>query len=116
MKVAHYKDIPPDPAGEEGASRIAVRWLITEKDGAPNFSMRVIEVEPDGHSPYHSHPWEHEVFILEGSGVLVHEEKEIPFARGDIIFIPPGEQHQLRNTSDERLEFICLIPHLRSTE
>ena len=116
MKVAHYKDITPDPAGEEGASRISVRWLITEKDGAPNFSMRVIEVEPGGHSPFHSHPWEHEVFVLEGSGVLVHEQGDIPLAKGDIIFIPPGEQHQLRNTADERLEFICLIPHLRSTE
>lgn len=116
MKIAHYKDIPPDPAGEEGASRIAVRWLITEKDGAPNFSMRVIELEPGGHSPYHSHRWEHEVFILEGNGVLVHEEKETAFASGDVIFIPPDEPHQLRNRSDARLEFICIIPHLGSEE
>jgi quercetin dioxygenase-like cupin family protein len=116
MKIAHYKDIPPDPAGEEGASRIAVRWLISEKDGAPNFSMRVIEIEPGGHSPYHHHPWEHEVFILEGNGTLVYEEKEILFTRGDVIFIPPGEQHQLRNSATERLEFICLIPHQTPVE
>lgn len=112
MKIAHYKDIPPDPAGEENASRIAIRWLISEKDGAPNFSMRVIEVEPGGYSPYHGHPWEHEVFILEGRGILVQEETETPFSKGDVIFIPPGEQHQLKNASEEKLEFICLIPNV----
>jgi quercetin dioxygenase-like cupin family protein len=110
MKVAHYKEIAPDPVGEEGASGITVRWVISEKDGADNFSMRVFEVEPGGYSPYHKHPWEHEVFILEGRGSVVQGEKEVPFSKGDVIFIPPGEEHQIRNSSKETLEFICLIP------
>ena len=110
MKVIHYKEIAPDPVGEEGASGITVRWAITETDGAKNFSMRVFEVEPGGYSPRHNHPWEHEVFILEGRGALVQGQREIPFSKGDVIFIQPGEEHQLRNTSGETLEFICLIP------
>ena len=104
------------PAGEANAAGIAVRWLITQKDGAPNFSMRVIEVEPGGYSPFHNHPWEHEVFILKGSGVLVQENQETPFSEGDVIFIPPSEQHQLKNTAEQMLEFICLIPHLYAEE
>ena len=111
MKIIHYKDIPPDPVGEENASGLTVRWAISEKDGAPNFSMRVIEVEPAGHSPYHKHPWEHEVFILEGSGFLIQGEKKLPFTKGDVIFIPPDQEHQLRNSSEATLEFICLIPN-----
>jgi quercetin dioxygenase-like cupin family protein len=107
MKVApHYRGIQPEPVGEEGASGITVRWVISEKDGADNFSMRVFEVEPGGYSPY-----EHEVFILEGRGSLVQHGKEVPFSKGSVIFIPPGEEHQLKNTSDETLEFICLIPN-----
>jgi quercetin dioxygenase-like cupin family protein len=116
MKIAHYKDIPADPAGEEGASRIAIRWLITAKDGAPNFAMRVIEVEPGGHSPLHIHPWEHEVFILKGEGAVVHETTEHPVSQGDVVFVPPGEQHQFKNASDEPLEFICLIPNPPSAQ
>jgi quercetin dioxygenase-like cupin family protein len=108
MKVRNYREIAPDPVGEEGASGITVRWVITEKDGASNFSMRVFEVEPGGYSPYHEHPWEHEVFILEGQGDLVQGNNEVPFSKGDVIFIPPDEEHQLRNTSKEPLEFICL--------
>jgi quercetin dioxygenase-like cupin family protein len=111
MKKTHYRDVPADPAGEEGATGTAVRWLISEKDGAPNFSMRVIEVEPGGHSPFHSHPWEHEVFILNGSAVLVQDDGQVPLSKGDVLFIPPGELHQFRNAADDTLEFICLIPH-----
>jgi quercetin dioxygenase-like cupin family protein len=111
MKMMHYRDISPDPVGEEGASGITVRWVISEKDGADNFSMRVFEVEPGGYSPYHKHPWEHEVFILGGKGLLVQGGKEFPLSKGDVIFIPPGEEHQLKNSSGEPLEFICLIPN-----
>lgn len=111
MKVAHYKSIPPDASGEKDASAIAIRWVIAEKDGAPNFSMRVIEVEPGGYSPFHNHPWEHEVFILQGRGVLVQQDEETPLSQGDVIFVPPGTQHQFKNVSEDKLEFICLIPN-----
>jgi len=111
MKLVRYREVPPDPVGEEGASGITVRWVITEKDGAENFSMRVFGVEPGGYSPYHKHPWEHEVFVLEGEGTLIQGEKNVPFSKGDVIFIPPNEEHQLRNPSREPLEFICLIPN-----
>lgn len=111
MKIAHYKDIPADPVGEEGASGVTVRWVIAEKDGAPNFSMRVFELEPGGYSPHHSHPWEHEVFILEGRGAIVREGEDVPISKGDVLFIAPGEAHQLKNTSTEPMEFICLIPN-----
>ena len=112
MKQTHYKEIPPDPVGEEGTAGVTVRWVISEKDGADNFSMRVFEVEPGGHSPYHSHPFEHQVFILEGIGTLVQGDKEFRCSKGDVIFIAPGEEHQFKNPSDARMEFICLIPNL----
>jgi quercetin dioxygenase-like cupin family protein len=111
MKVVNYQEIPSEPVDEEGASGITVRWVISEKDGADNFSMRVFEVEPGGYSPNHQHPWEHEVFILKGRGSLVQGSKEVPFSKGDVIFIPPGAEHQLKNPTEEGLEFICLIPN-----
>jgi quercetin dioxygenase-like cupin family protein len=111
MKKMQYKDVPADAVGEEGASDLTIRWVIAEKDGAPNFSMRVFEVEPGGHSPFHSHPWEHEVFILEGKGTLVQADAEVPISKGDVVFVAPGEQHQFKNSSSEKMEFICVIPN-----
>ena len=72
--------------------------------------MRLFEVEPGRYSPLHSHPWEHEIFILEGEGVAIGGEEEKTIKKGDVIFIPPEERHQLRNTGEEKLSFLCLIP------
>ena len=65
MKVFNYKDVESKKA-EEGAENLNIRWLITKEIGAKNFAMRLFEMKSGGSSPYHSHPWEHEVFILEG--------------------------------------------------
>jgi quercetin dioxygenase-like cupin family protein len=74
--------------------------------------MRHFELAPGGSTPRHDHEWEHEVFILRGKGVVVREGKDIPLKQGTFVFIPPGEEHQFRNTSDSTLALICLIPNL----
>ena len=110
MKVVPYKEVEAKEA-DEGASKLKVRWLITREMGAPNFAMRLFEVEPGGHSPFHSHPWEHEVFILEGEGLVLGGKEEKKFKAGDAVFIPPNEQHQFKNNSKKKLKFLCLVPH-----
>ena len=61
-----------------GATGCQVRWLVGPGDGAPNFAMREFEVAPGGHTPRHSHPYEHEVFVLQGSGVVYEGDTEHP--------------------------------------
>ena len=87
-----------------------VRWLITKEIGAENFAMRMFEVEPGGHSPLHSHPWEHEVFILNGEGIVLGGGQERKFTAGNVIFIPPNEKHQFRNNSQKTTKFLCIVP------
>ncbi|MDY6863732.1 MAG: cupin domain-containing protein [Thermodesulfobacteriota bacterium] len=110
MKIFYYKDIKANKVEDHEAIKTKIRTLISEKDGARNFIMRLFEIEPGGHTPLHKHPWEHEVFIKEGEGVLVIEKRELPLKRGDVIFILPGELHQFKNNSGELLEILCLIP------
>jgi len=110
MKIANFKDVMAGEVKEPGCKGVAIRWLISQKDGAPNFAMRIFEVEPSGFTPYHKHSWEHEVFILEGRGILVTEEKNFPLKKGDAVFVSPDENHQFKNDSEEKLTFICLIP------
>jgi quercetin dioxygenase-like cupin family protein len=78
-KVFRYDAVEAKEVTDEGVSKVKVRWLITKEMGAKNFAMRVFEVENGGFSPLHKHPWEHEVFILDGSGHLFVGEKAIPF-------------------------------------
>jgi quercetin dioxygenase-like cupin family protein len=111
MKVTHYSDIALEEVNAEGARGAKIRWLIAQKDNAPNFAMRMFEIQPGGFTPYHSHPWEHEVFIVEGEGVFVNDTDEIPFKTGTAIFADPNMKHQFRNTGSGIMRFLCLIPH-----
>ncbi len=111
MKVVHYKDVEELPVNMEGAKDTYIRWLITDRDKAPNFAMRLFRLKPKGHTPYHSHPYEHEVFVLSGKGKLVFEGKEYPVEAGSVVFVDPDRKHQFVNDSDsDELRFICLIP------
>lgn len=110
MILKSSESVPNEPVEMEGAKDARVRWLITEKDGAPTFAMRLYEVAPGGHTPHHAHGFEHEVFVVEGTGTVVGPDRERPFKAGDAIFIPADEMHQFRNTSAGVCKFLCLIP------
>ncbi len=111
MKLAHYTDIPLEEVNVDGAKNTKIRWLISQKDNAPHFAMRMFEVEPGGFTPYHTHEWEHEAFVLQGKGALVTKDDEKEFKQWDVIFVPPNVTHQFRNTGDDLMRFLCIIPH-----
>lgn len=110
MKVNHYEQVEQQPVEMEGAVGCTVRWLISDKDGAPNFAMRQFEVAPGGNTPKHHHPFEHEAFVLEGNGVVLEGDTEHPISSGDVVYVSPDETHQFRNTGDAPLKFLCLVP------
>lgn len=110
MVIQYYKDVPALIPEEQGAVGVKMRRVIAEKEGAKNFVMRVFEIESGGHTPMHKHNWEHEVFILKGTGTVVDPSDEHKVKAGDVIFVPSGEEHQFKNTGNEIWEFICLIP------
>lgn len=111
MKVRNYQQVEQAPVTMEGSSGCQVRWLIDETTGAPNFAMRQFEVAPGGYTPRHSHPYEHEVFVLEGQGIVVEGDVEHRLAPGDVVLVTPDEVHQFRNTGTAPLKFLCLVPN-----
>jgi len=111
MKHMHFDQVPRQPVTVAGAERVAVRWLIAQDDGAPNFAMRRFELEPGGRTPHHIHAWEHEVYVLEGRGTVRCEGEEAEFQAGDFLYIAPGEEHCFVAGSDGAVAFLCLIPH-----
>ncbi len=110
MKKFSWRDVPAQPVDMPGAKGVAIQWLIDKETGAENFWMRRFEVEPGGCTPLHRHDFEHEVFVLSGCGVVVNEGQEHELKAGDVVFMPPGEEHQFRCAGDEPLAFLCLVP------
>jgi len=110
MKIQPLNSHDQNPVTMEGATGAKMRMLVGFGDGATNFHMRQFEVEPGGHTPHHSHNYEHEILVLAGEGVAKSEQGDRPFKAGDVIFVPPNEKHQFLNTGANPLSFICLIP------
>ncbi len=86
------------------------RVLVGPRDGAPTFSMRKFTLAERGCSPYHTHPWEHEVYILAGRGEVRYAGGARPVVPGDFAYVPPHDEHQFANTDSEPFEFLCMVP------
>ena len=91
--------------------RVLKRDLVGKLDSAPNFAMRLFEVGPGGATEHHNHPWEHEVFIVEGTGELLTEDGPQAFQSGSAVYVPSNAMHQFQNTGSAPLRFICVIPN-----
>jgi len=111
MKHVKHTEVKLEDVNVEGAKGARLRWLISEKDSAPNFAMRMFEVEVDGHTPYHTHSFEHEVFVLSGAGKIVTKEGSKAMNPWDVIYVPPMDEHQFVNIGDTPLVFLCIIPN-----
>lgn len=96
MKHINYLEVKPEEITEEGAHGVKLRTVIGEKDGAPNFFMRVFTFDANAESPKHSHPWEHEVFIISGGGSLEVNGKTVNLKAGDVAYVPPNADHCFR--------------------
>lgn len=110
MKINPIQEHTQNPVMMPGADGAKMRMLIGPAEGARNFHMRHFEVAPGGFTPHHQHDYEHEILVLRGSGTAVSEQGDRTMRAGDVIWVAPNEMHQFRNTGNEPLEFICLIP------
>ena len=99
------KEVPSDA---EGNPARGTRIQVLVADG-PNFAMRLFTIEPGGHTPLHSHPWEHEVYIVSGAG-RTRGAMEAEISAGDAVYVPPGELHSFVNSGDGELSMICVVP------
>ena len=111
MKITDLTKVEKKKMEMEGADKVFKQVPIGKDDGTPLMSLRVFTFEPGGHTPYHTHPFEHVNYIIEGSGVLVTGSgEERPVKKGDFVLVLPHEKHQYRNTSDGSMVMICGAP------
>ncbi len=108
MEVKRSSEVEEMPV--EGVPGVTVRWLWSAADGAPTFALRLFEVNPGAATPYRSHAYEHEVYILSGQGRLRGKSQEHALGPDDTALVLPYEKHQFVNTGTDPLRFLCGIP------
>lgn len=84
--------------------------LAGPRDGSP--SSVFFEIwEPGGAQPDNSHPDSAEIFIvLSGQAQAYSDEHTVEIGQGDVLILPAGSVHKIRNTSEtERLYAITIM-------
>jgi quercetin dioxygenase-like cupin family protein len=111
MKIISLEKVEKKKVNMEGAAGAWKQIPLGSKDSAPVYSFRVFTVEPGGHTPFHSHPYEHMNYIIEGEGALVNAiGEENPVKTGDFAIVDPDEKHQYRNKGEKPFIIICGVP------
>lgn len=113
MKTIRLNEIEKIKMTMAGAERVYKQVPVSKNDGAPSFCFRVFTIEPGGHTPYHTHGFEHLNYVISGKGVLVDEHETMrPLAAGDFAIVLPDERHQFRNSSENSpFVIICAVPN-----
>lgn len=110
MFVGKEKEIEETKVEEKDAEGVSMKILLGQDQGAFNFVMRVFELAPGGHTAYHTHPWQHEVYVLQGTGAVRKEGKDYDLTQGSVVLVKPDEPHQFLNKGKEPFRFICVVP------
>jgi quercetin dioxygenase-like cupin family protein len=112
MKISKLASLEKTEVNMDGAKDVWRQTPISTAHGTPNFSFRVFTVAPNGHTPFHTHPFEHCNYIISGHGLLVQEDgQERAIETGDFALVLPNEKHQYKNASEtEPFVMICAVP------
>ncbi len=88
--------------------------LAGESGEQTAFHVRYFEIAPGGFSTLERHQHEHVVVVLRGRGQVQLGEQVHPVGFGDVIYIAPGEPHQLSNPgAEEPFGFLCMVDAVR---
>ena len=112
MKIIKLNNIEKIKVNMEGAKDVYRQLAISAADGSPSFSFRVFTIEPNGHTPFHQHAFEHLNYIIEGEGALWNESgEEQEIKKGDFAIVLANEKHRYMNKSkDKPFIMICAVP------
>ena len=86
-----------------------IRELLAHRNSCiENQSLAEARLPRGASTTPHYHPQTEEIyFILEGEGRMRIDDEIRGVGSGDAVAIPPGRIHQITNTGDNVLKFLC---------
>lgn len=110
--VGNINDMVGSVITDPKAKDALMKVLISPQDGFEGYVMRVVEVQENGFTPKHSHPWPHINYMIEGDGELLINDTVNQVSSGSYAFVPQDALHQFRNTGKGTFKFICIVPEV----
>jgi len=105
MDVRNIEEVPAfiTKDGSEIRELLAHRNSCIERQ-----SLAEARVPAGGCTTAHYHPMTEEIYyVLEGHGRMRIDDQLQDVGPGDAIAIPPGAPHQITNTGEVTLKFLC---------
>jgi len=127
MKAVNWKDVEginveslPYKGGAKEVKGVTIRWLSKEgkdKDGQPEYGLRLFTVQPGGEIPIHNHFYVQTMYILTGQFECWRFDPETDELidsclcnPGDSLYVASMDPHGMKNISDkEPGTFLCCI-------
>ena len=116
MHVEHYRDIPLLPVEGTGQATPGLTTRRILPPAAAEATMDICEINAGASSAFHTHPWEHQVFVVAGQGAVTDGQSPIQFSAGDVVVIPADQPHQFINVGDSNVVFVCLQRNSRANQ
>ncbi len=110
MFIKHLEDIEKKDVSGGEIENVLKQVPVGPEQGWPNHVLRVFTIGSGGHTPKHSHDWEHVNYVIAGSGTLEIEGKKNQLKKGDFAVVPPNVEHQYSNNGDQDFTMICIVP------
>jgi quercetin dioxygenase-like cupin family protein len=108
--VNNINDLDGKKIENTAAKNAIMKVLVGPKEGWDDYVMRVVELDKDGYSPKHSHPWPHINYVIEGDGYILMDGEKHKVSKGSYAFVPNLIEHQYVNTGENIFKFICIVP------
>ena len=83
--------------------------LINRAVGSEELRAAIVTFPPGTRNKFHIHDHEQILYVISGEGIVATEEEERVVASGDIVLIPPGENHWHGATKDSTFShlYVC---------
>lgn len=103
-KISIYQDIEGTefPAGRRTRVLVGVDSPLQ----AEHYVVGTANVHPGGGVPEHAHETEETYIILSGTGEMIIDGEPVPIKSDDVIYLPPMQRHELKNTGDTEMRTI----------
>jgi mannose-6-phosphate isomerase-like protein (cupin superfamily) len=86
-----------------GKGGVAVQFFHGGEHGLGTISLMLGDVQPGDGAPLHRHTYEELFVVHEGRGAYTIGETTVEAGSGDIVLIPAGVPHKLRNIGETPL-------------